>query len=227
MTAEWHFFATSHGKGPCDGLGGTLKRIARRTSLQLLGPSAQQIDTPLRFYWWAKEKFKNSIHIEWVNTEDVAKVTEALPERFGFKAAPAADGIFSSHAILPLSGNVVVLKQYSGAPNGLYLYFGPDSTVSFEDLHGFVTVYHDQQWHVAFIEKQIPISKEVQVSFLIREGTARSPIYRLPGPENRVTITKPMNDIMRIVNLKSHDFGVTFSMSRADSSHAKTALKSR
>ena len=25
--AEWHFYATSHGKGPCDGIGGTVTNI--------------------------------------------------------------------------------------------------------------------------------------------------------------------------------------------------------
>lgn len=34
ISAEWYFFTTSHGKGPCDGIGGTLKRLARRASLQ-------------------------------------------------------------------------------------------------------------------------------------------------------------------------------------------------
>lgn len=34
IPAEWHFFATSHGKSPCDGVGGTVKRIAARASLQ-------------------------------------------------------------------------------------------------------------------------------------------------------------------------------------------------
>ena len=28
IPAEWHFSATSHGKGACDGLGGTVKRLA-------------------------------------------------------------------------------------------------------------------------------------------------------------------------------------------------------
>lgn len=28
VTAEWNFFATAHGKGPCDALGGTTKRLA-------------------------------------------------------------------------------------------------------------------------------------------------------------------------------------------------------
>lgn len=34
LDAEWHFFATSHGKSPCDGVGGTVKRCVRRASLQ-------------------------------------------------------------------------------------------------------------------------------------------------------------------------------------------------
>ena len=34
MPTEWHFFATSHGKGLCDGVGGTVKRFAVRASLQ-------------------------------------------------------------------------------------------------------------------------------------------------------------------------------------------------
>ena len=33
IEGEWHFFATSHGKGPCDAIGGTLKRMATRASL--------------------------------------------------------------------------------------------------------------------------------------------------------------------------------------------------
>lgn len=32
VTAEWVFFATSHGKSPCDGIGGTIKRTATRAS---------------------------------------------------------------------------------------------------------------------------------------------------------------------------------------------------
>ena len=34
VKAEWHFFATSHGNGACDGIGGCVKRSAYRASLQ-------------------------------------------------------------------------------------------------------------------------------------------------------------------------------------------------
>jgi hypothetical protein len=34
IKAEWHFYATANGKGVCDGLGGTVKRLAAKASLQ-------------------------------------------------------------------------------------------------------------------------------------------------------------------------------------------------
>lgn len=40
FSCEWHFFATSH---PCDGIGGSFKRLASRTSLQR--PYESQITT--------------------------------------------------------------------------------------------------------------------------------------------------------------------------------------
>ena len=36
MTTEWVFFATSHGKSPCDRIDGTVKRTTARASLQRL-----------------------------------------------------------------------------------------------------------------------------------------------------------------------------------------------
>jgi hypothetical protein len=44
VSAEWHFFVTSHGKGPADGIGGTVKRLAAKTSLQKV--YTNQIQTP-------------------------------------------------------------------------------------------------------------------------------------------------------------------------------------
>ena len=34
FSAKWNFFATSHGKQPCDGIDGTVKRMVARESLQ-------------------------------------------------------------------------------------------------------------------------------------------------------------------------------------------------
>ena len=45
IDANWTFFATSHGKSPCDGIGGTVKRLTARASLQR--PYSEQILTVL------------------------------------------------------------------------------------------------------------------------------------------------------------------------------------
>ena len=57
MPAEWHFFATSHGKGPCDGVGGTVKRLAARASLQR--PINNQITTPRQLFEFAESEIKS------------------------------------------------------------------------------------------------------------------------------------------------------------------------
>jgi hypothetical protein len=48
----WHFFATSHGKSPCDGIGGTVKRLTARASLQR--PLNHQILTPQDMFEFAQ-----------------------------------------------------------------------------------------------------------------------------------------------------------------------------
>ena len=58
LHAEWHFFATSHGKGPCDGIGGTIKRLARRKSLQSVNDSQEDIQTPVALFNFANQILK-------------------------------------------------------------------------------------------------------------------------------------------------------------------------
>jgi hypothetical protein len=57
ITAEWHFFATSHGKGACDGVVGTMKHLADCSSLQ-----HHQLLTPAQLYSWTKE-YLPSMHL--------------------------------------------------------------------------------------------------------------------------------------------------------------------
>ena len=61
LQAQWHFFATSHGKSPCDGLGGTTKRLVTRASLQ--APEKDQILTPLHMFNWADQHIEKIHHI--------------------------------------------------------------------------------------------------------------------------------------------------------------------
>ena len=53
LACEWHFFATSHGKNACDGIGGTVKRATARASLHR--PIEGQILTPEDMFQFCEE----------------------------------------------------------------------------------------------------------------------------------------------------------------------------
>jgi hypothetical protein len=53
VVAEWNFFATSHGKSPWNGTGGTVKRLVIRASIQ--ATERNHILTPQDLYKRAKE----------------------------------------------------------------------------------------------------------------------------------------------------------------------------
>ena len=77
VSAEWHFFATSHGKGPCDGVGGTVKRLATRASLQR--PN-NPILTPRQFFEFAQETI-SAVTFAFTTTEDHEVHRKLLQER--------------------------------------------------------------------------------------------------------------------------------------------------
>ena len=47
LDAEWNFFATFHGKSPCDGIGGTVKRNVDNASLRAL---ENPVVTPVKMF---------------------------------------------------------------------------------------------------------------------------------------------------------------------------------
>jgi len=110
IDAEWHFFATSHGKGPCDGLGGTVKRLAARASLQR--PYDHQTMTPMQLYEWASENIP-AVSFSYCMTEDY-KVAEAfLHDRF--QMSRTIPGTQKLHCFIPISKSTISTKVYSNS----------------------------------------------------------------------------------------------------------------
>ena len=64
-TAEWNFFATSHGKTACDGIEGTAKRLTLKASLQR--PVSNQIITPRDMFSFCSENI-SGIQFYFVST---------------------------------------------------------------------------------------------------------------------------------------------------------------
>ena len=97
INAEWHFFATSHGKNACDGIGGSLKRLAARASLQR--PLEEQITTPQKLFDWATANIQN-IHFQFSSIEQYQKHSRLLLERRGL--AKTISGTRNFHSFIPM-----------------------------------------------------------------------------------------------------------------------------
>ncbi|ESO07349.1 hypothetical protein HELRODRAFT_170682 [Helobdella robusta] len=80
LKAEWHFFATFHGKSPCDGIGGTTKRLVARASLQ--ASTKDQILNARDFYTYADAKI-NGIKFFWVDKKEIKDLLGMLEKDLG------------------------------------------------------------------------------------------------------------------------------------------------
>ena len=62
--AEWNFFATAHGKSPCDGIGGNIKRVSANESLKRI--HNDQILYPEEMYNFCKLHFNEIIFLSFL-----------------------------------------------------------------------------------------------------------------------------------------------------------------
>ena len=106
VSAEWHFSATSHGKGACDGLGGTVKRLAAKASLQR--PFEEQIMTPIQLYEWASSNIPG-IFFDYCSTEEYNSEAKNLEEQF--KNCRTVPGTRQFHCFVPQSCESLLTKR--------------------------------------------------------------------------------------------------------------------
>lgn len=107
---EWHFHATSHGKGPCDGIGGTLKRTATRVSLAR--PYENQIDYAELLFQWASSSNMN-INFDYSSNAEYNAMVINLENRFN--DATTINGTLKYHCFIPKANGELLVKFYSFA----------------------------------------------------------------------------------------------------------------
>ena len=109
VAAEWTFFATSHGKSPCDDIGGTIKRTVTKASLQR--PYNDQILTPAQLFEFCKENI-NGIDFIFISKEIMEQVRNIMNKRFLIVDKPIP-GIRNFHHFIPLGDNRIGIKRVS------------------------------------------------------------------------------------------------------------------
>ena len=192
VPAEWHFSATSHGKGACDGVGGSLKRLAARASLQC--PYDHQIMTPRQLFEWAVDNIP-AVSFQYV-TIDGYKREEALLEH-RFQQSRTIPGTRKLHCFIPLSRNQVSTKVYSSSPTSKTERVTiMEHELTPEEIKGFVTCMYNEEWWVACVLQVSKDSEQVRVSFLYPNGPSRS--FKYPARPDILTI--PVGDVLTRVD---------------------------
>ena len=175
IEAEWHFFATAHGKGPCDGLGGTVKREAVRASLKR--PLEGQTQTPQELSEWAMDAIP-SVTFEFVDKSEVEAEERALQERLD--AAVTIEGTQSYHAYYQLKDctNKLMVKTYSRSLSSEIVQISNHrEPIPIDDVGGYVICQYGGAWWLAFVLKTNSNAKEVELKFMHSAGPSPSFVF--------------------------------------------------
>ena len=113
VPAEWHFYATSHGKTAADGIAGTLKRLATKASLQNLYEN--HILNSKQLYEFALKEIKG-MSFGYVTNEEYEDEAKFLKARFA--QSKRIVGTQKLHYIKPISKSFVIVKDYSSSITG-------------------------------------------------------------------------------------------------------------
>ena len=217
IDAEWHFFATSHGKGPCDGLGGTVKRLAAKASLQR--PYEQQIMTPRQLYEWASDNI-STIVFTYCTTDDY-KITESFLDN-RFQKSKTIPGTQKLHCFIPLTKNTLHTKVFSNSKilKEEKVTLCETDELPFEEINGFVTAVHNDQWWIGCVLHIDEISREIKINFLCPQGPSQS--FKYPAKQNTLVI--PVKDVLTKVDPRTVT-GRTYTISKQESKAATDKLK--
>ncbi len=106
--ASWHFFATSHGKGIVDGIGGTVKRVVWKECM-----TGHVIDTAEDFVKCAGAKCPNII-VKFISSAEIESHRDELDMRWkGISSLPNTQAI---HCVIPTSRYTVQYSIISSSP---------------------------------------------------------------------------------------------------------------
>ena len=212
IRSELNFFATSHGKSPCDGIGGTVKRLVRRASLQAV--TTGHILTPQDFYTWASENIKN-IHFFFVSSEEVNNHKHTIENRM--QEAKTVKGSRSHHKFVPVSKHELQMYRFSSDDASTVFNIGtneeqqvdPDElpllpTITATDLYcgKYVAAVYDMEWYVGIISEIPETHQDVLINFMHRMQEANTLFWpsRMDDcyvPLDHILCFVPMSNLMQ------------------------------
>lgn len=218
IPAEWHFFATAHGKGVSDGIGGTVKRLAARASLQQA--YTDQIMTPRALYEWASSHI-SGIEFCYVTSQQYENENNFLQERFS--SSCAISGTQKLHAFIPQNNNTLLCKIYSNSDAGkIVKVTKEEAEIELEEIKGYVTCIYDKEWWLACVLSVNYDTEEIKINFLHPHGPSSSFYF----PEHPDVLQVTANTILTKVDPRTVT-GRTYKLSEDEMHSASIKLRKK
>jgi len=213
-TSRVAFFATSHGKGPCAGVGGTVKRFAARASLQR--PYSDQIMTPHQLFLFAK-----AVNLYYATTQELNR--KQFCSAKDLKLLVLLQWTHKLHCIRPISAEFVVVKEFSRSQDARVervLQSFTDKSIKLANIKGYITAKYDSNWWLGCVLQTFSETNEVEVNFLHPHGPARS--FHFPPRNDILTIS--CLDVLTTDVHPTTSTGRTYTLSASEMITASTAL---
>ena len=209
LAAEWHFFATSHGKSPCNGLGGTTKRLVARASLQ--APVENQIFTAYQMFEWADKNIEG-IKYFYVSNNDVKTNTDAYKLDARFSLSKTICGTRSHHSFVPMSEGKLEMRRLSSDPDSLCSIVSigdhavkPSTSSDVQSLTDpneyqpgqYIACTYDNEWYIGIIMGHSEEQNDVYVRFMTRAKNSNALSW---SEDTRNECWVPFQDIICVVS---------------------------
>lgn len=218
MKATWTYFESGHGKGPCDGVGGTLKRLADDVSKM---GTASIIDAETFFSW--AQSLETLMDIYWVSKAEIDEAKLEIeswtmivvPECMKLHAVVVRnEGIFTrhtscfkeccnQHGIPPICQGWVCtpleIPQPQPEPRPQPQ---PQSDSIHYDINDYIAAKYNADWYIGRILEVNP--EEVKVTFMERAGSLMS--YTFCWPFRKDILWVSLKDVIIKVS-KPEEYG--------------------
>jgi hypothetical protein len=191
LACEWNFFATSHGKNACDGIGGTVKRATARASLQRT--TNMQILTPEDMFNFCEDKLSDKIKYFFVTESELEDAQKRLEPRF--KDSTTISGTQKLHRFVPLNKEEIMVYPIS---NGVGQMRSINKTTHEPELSclknikigQYVAVIYDLNVWYGIVEEHLEEFDDFTVNFLHPSASVGISTYHHPSNKDSCAVPR-------------------------------------
>ena len=172
LNASWSFFATSHGKSPCDGVGGMVKRALTQASLKR--PTANQILSTEAAYEFCSNQVRN-VNFFLISKDALQYTRDHLQRRYAL--ASTVPGTRSFHYFESDGIGKLKFKRVSNDPSfcGIQNFLCQDSSLNAADipLMSYICCVYDSNWWIGHVIEVDFLENDIRINFLHPHGPSK------------------------------------------------------